>query len=70
MLSYSLKCSKNAESKNPEDVKTKIGRTMLLSKCAVYDNKKSKFIKEQKDENIFEMLKNYTLPGAVLSRWL
>ena len=70
MLSYSLKCSKNAESKNPEDVKTKIGRTMLLSKCAVHDSKKSKFIKEQKDENIFEMLKNYTLPGAVLSRWL
>ena len=70
MLSYSLKCSINAESKNTEDVKTKIGRTMLLSKCAVYDSKKSKFIKEQEAENIFEMLKNYTLSGALLSRWL
>ena len=70
MLSYSLKCSINAESKNTEDVKTKIGRTMLLSKCSVYDSKKSKFIKEQEAENIFEMLKNYTLSGALLSRWL
>ena len=70
MLPYSLKCNKNAESKNPEDVKIKIRRTMLLSKCAVYDSKKSKFIKEQEAENTFEMLKNHTLPGAVLSRWL
>ena len=47
MLSYCLKCRKNTESKNPKVVKTKTGRIMLLSKCAVGDGKKSKFIKEQ-----------------------
>ena len=38
MLSHSLKCRKNTE-------RTKSGRIMLLSKCAVCD--KSKFIKQQ-----------------------
>ena len=48
MLSYyCLKCRKNVESKNPKVAKTKNGRIMLLSKCAVCDSKKSKFIKEQ-----------------------
>ena len=40
MLSYCLKCRKNTESKNPKVVKTKNGRIMLLSKCAVCDSKK------------------------------
>ena len=48
MLSYYLKCRKNTESKNPKLVRTKNGRKMLLSKCAVCDSKRSKFIKEQK----------------------
>ena len=47
MLSYCLKCRKNTESKNQKIIKTKNGRIMILSKCAVYDNKKSKFIKEE-----------------------
>ena len=47
MLSYCLKCRKNTESKNPKVVRTKNGRIMLLSKCAVCNSKKSKFIKEQ-----------------------
>ena len=46
MLWYCLKCRKNAKSKNPKVVGTKIGRVMLLSKCEVCDSKKSKFIKE------------------------
>ena len=46
MLSYCLKCRENTESKNPEIVKTKNGRIMLSSKCAVRDRKKSKFIKK------------------------
>ena len=41
MLLYCLKCKKNTESKNPKVVKTKNGRIMLLSKCAVCDSKKS-----------------------------
>ena len=48
MLSYyCFKCRKNTESKNLKVAKTKNGRIMLLSKCAVCDSKKSKFIKEQ-----------------------
>ena len=42
-----MKCRKNTESKTPEAVKTKSGRIMLLSKCAVCDSKKWKFIKEE-----------------------
>ena len=47
MLSYCLKCRKNTQSKNQKVARTKNGRTTLLSKCAVFDSKKSKFIKEQ-----------------------
>ena len=47
MLSYCLECRKNTKSKNPTNVRTKNGRIMLLSKCAVWDSKKSRFIKEQ-----------------------
>ena len=50
MLSYCLKCRKNTESKNAKFVKTKKGRTMPLSKCAVCDSKKSKFIKKNKKQ--------------------
>ena len=41
------KCRKNTESKNPKVIRTKNGRIMLVSKYAVCDGKKSKFIKEQ-----------------------
>ena len=41
-----LKCRKNIESKNPEIVRTKNGRIMLLSKFEVWDSKKSKFRKK------------------------
>ena len=47
MLLYCLKCRKNTESKIPKVLMTKNGRIMLLSKCAIRNNKKSKFIKEQ-----------------------
>ena len=47
MLSCCLKCRKNTQSKNPEVVKTKNGRIMLLSKCSVWNSKKSNFLQEQ-----------------------
>ena len=47
MPSYCLKCRKNTESKTPKVVNTKNGRIILLSKFAMCDSKKSKFIKEQ-----------------------
>ena len=37
MLSYCLRCRKNTESKNPKVARTKNGRIMILSKCAVCD---------------------------------
>ena len=37
---------KNMESKNPKVVQTKNGRIMSLSKCAVCNIKKPRFIKE------------------------
>ena len=38
---------KNTQRKNPEVVRTKNGKIMLLPKCAVCNSKKSKFIKKQ-----------------------
>ena len=38
MLSYSLKSIKNTESKNPKVARTKTGRIILLSNCAVCDS--------------------------------
>ena len=47
MLSYCLKCRQNAESKNPKVEKIKNRRIMLSLNCAIYESKKSRFIKEQ-----------------------
>ena len=56
MLSYYLKCKKNTESINPRVCKTNNGKTMMLSKCAVCGNKKSKFIKEQQAKGLLSNL--------------
>ena len=56
MLLYFLKGRKNTESKNPKVVKTKNRRIMLLSKCAVCDSKKMKFIKEQQASGLLSSL--------------
>ena len=57
MLSYyCLKCRKNTESKNPKVAKTKKGRITLLSKCAMGDSKKLKFIKEQEASELLSRL--------------
>ena len=56
MLSYCLKCKKNTESINPTVSKTTNGKTMMLSKCAICGNKKSKFIKEQQAKGLLSNL--------------
>ena len=38
---------KNTENVDPKVLKTKNGRTMLSSKCAVCSSKKSRFMKEK-----------------------
>ena len=52
MLSYCLKCKKNPERINPKVSKTRNGKTMILSKCAICGSKKSKFIKEQQAKGL------------------
>ena len=47
MLTYCLKCKKNTENVNSKVLKTRNCRTALSSKSATYDNKKSRFMKEQ-----------------------
>ena len=56
LLYHCLKCRKNTESKNPKVARTKNGRIMLLSKCAVCDSKKSDFIKEQEASRLLNSL--------------
>ena len=56
MLSYCLKCRKNTESINPNVSKTTNGKTIILSKCAVCDSEKSKFIKEQQAKGLLSNL--------------
>ena len=56
MKSYCLKCRKNTENINPRVWKTSNGRTMLLSKCAICDSKKSRFIKNQEAKELLSNL--------------
>ena len=56
MKSYCLKCRKDTENINPTVSKTSNGRTMLLSKCAIYGSKKSRFIKNQEAKGLFSNL--------------
>ena len=60
MLSYCLKCRKNTESKNRQVVKSKKERIMFLSKCAVFNSKISKFIKDQEASDLLSGLGIYT----------
>ena len=52
MKSYCLKCRKNTENINPRVSKTSNGRAIVLSKCAIYDSKKSRFIKNQEAKGL------------------
>ena len=54
MLSYYLKCRKNAGSKNPKFVKTKNERVMLFSKGAKCDNKKVKIYQRARSQQIIK----------------
>ena len=46
MNSYCLSCKKDTENINPKIVRTKNNRLMMLSKCAICNNKKSRFISQ------------------------
>ena len=53
MNSYCLSCKKDI---NPKIVRTKNNRLMILSKCAICNNKKSRFIKEQEARGLLSSL--------------
>ena len=56
MLSYCLKCRKDAESKSPKVVRNKSGRIIFLSNFVVRNSKKSKIIKEQEASGLLGSL--------------
>ena len=56
MKSYCLKCRKSNENINLRVSKTINGRRMVLSKCAICDSKKSRFIKNQEAKGLLSNL--------------
>ena len=56
MKSDCLKCRKNSENINARVSKTSNGKTMLLSKCAICDSKKLRFIKNQERKGLLSNL--------------
>ena len=50
MLTYCLKCKRNTKNIDAKMLKTKNGRLMLSSNCAIYGSKKSKFLKKHKNQ--------------------
>ena len=56
MESYCLKCKKYTKNINPQVSSTGNGKLMILSKCAIYGSKKSKFIKKQEAKGILSSL--------------
>ena len=54
MLTYCLKSKRNTKNMGSKVLKTKNGRTMLSSKCAICGSKNSRFMKEQetKERNL------------------
>ena len=56
MLAYCLVCEENTKNVDTNMKKTKNGRPMLLSKCAVCSSKKSRFVKEQEAKGLLSSL--------------
>ena len=56
MLCCRLKCTKNAGCKNPKIKRRKNKEVIFLSKCAGYDSKKLRSIKEQKTSGLLTVL--------------
>ena len=56
MLTYCVKCRKNAENLNSKIIKTKNNRLIMQSKCPVYRIKKSRFVKEQEAKGLLSNL--------------
>ena len=55
--SYCLNCKKDTENINPRVSNTSNGRTMILSKYAICESKKSRFIKDQEAKRLLSNTK-------------
>ena len=56
MESYCLKCKKYTKKINPQVSNTSNGTLMILSKCAICNSKKSRFIKKQEAKGLLSNL--------------
>ena len=56
MESYCLKCKKHTGNINLQVSSTSNGKVMILSKCAICNSKKSKFIKKQEASGLLSKL--------------
>ena len=61
MESYCLKCKKYTKNKNLQVSSTSDGKMMILSKCAIFNSKKSKFINQQEPKGLLSKLGIKTL---------
>ena len=65
MLTYCLKCKRNTKNIDSKMVKTKNGRLVLSSKCAICNSKKSRFMKEQEAKGLLSNLGIRTLLSKI-----
>ena len=56
MLTYCLKCKRNAKNIDSKMLETKNGRLMLSSKCAICGSRKSRFMKKQEAKGLLSNL--------------
>ena len=55
-LTYCLLCKRNTKNINPKVVKTKNNRLAMVSKCAVSNKNKFRFIEEQEPKGLLSNL--------------
>ena len=56
METYCLKCKKHTKNIDPQVSSTSTGKLMILSKCAICNSKKSKFINKQEAKGLLSKL--------------
>ena len=56
MESYCLKCKKYTKNINPQVSSTSNGKLMILSKCAICNGNKSRFIDQQEAKRLLSKL--------------
>ena len=57
MESFCLKCKKNIENIDPKVSSASNGRVMILSKCAICNSKKWRFMKHQEAKGLLSKLR-------------